>query len=464
MRKTNDIIEDVLAVIEEGLKDDINADALADEFFMSSIHLQRLFKQTFNKPIGAYIRSRKLSSSIMDLLHSGLSVLDIALEYGFSYEQTYIISFRREFGFTPGDLRRNRQLVRTTPPLLPFEQEPVNKNHFLIGNIIKEKYMDGVYFDMIKNNFNIVTPENSLKPVSLTSNRGGAYNWAYADQMVNRALENGIAVHGHVLVWHDWTPAWMANGTKTEAEDNLKNYITDVLTHYHGRIYSWDVVNEAMRDGLSAADSAGDWRKCLRSDVPWHRALGENYIETAFLTAREADPDITLYYNDYGFENPHKAQAVWNMIYDINNRYRRTTGLERNLIEGLGMQAHYQLKSFDENKVRSSLKKFSALNIELSISELDVTANGYEVGEGRDIVMSENDAAQQAMIYKRLFRLYRENAACISRVSMWGIDDHNSWISAGTPCLFDRYLNPKQAFNAVFNPEKHSEKLVCNRL
>ena len=452
MRKPKGILEDALAEIEGRLKDGINADALADEFSISSIHLQRLFRQTFNKPIGAYIRSRKLSSSIMDLMHSGLSVLDIALEYGFSYEQTYIISFRREFGFTPGDLRRNRQLVRTTPPLLPFEQESAYKNHFLIGNIIKEQYMDSVYFDMIKNNFNVVTPENILKPVSLTSNRGGAYNWAYADEMINRALENGIVVHGHVLVWHDLTPVWMAKGTKTEAEENLKNYITDVLTHYHGRIHSWDVVNEAMRDGLSEADASGDWKKCLRSDVPWHRALGGNYIETAFLTAREADPDITLYYNDYDLENPRKAQAVWNMIHDINYRYRRTTGQGRNLIEGLGMQAHYQIKNFNENRVRSSLKKFSALNIELSISELDVTAAGYEVGEGKDIVMSENDAALQAMIYKRLFRFYRENAAYISRVSMWGIDDHNSWISAGTPCLFDRYLNPKQAFNAVFNP------------
>jgi endo-1,4-beta-xylanase len=76
------------------------------------------------------------------------------------------------------------------------------------------------------------------------------------------------------------------------------------------------------------------------------------------------------------------------------------------------------------------------------------------MGEGRDIVMSEYDTAVQAMIYAKLFRIYREYAAYISRVTMWGIDDYNSWLSAGTPCLFDRYLNPKKAYNAVFNPEK----------
>ncbi|WP_461252133.1 endo-1,4-beta-xylanase, partial [Treponema sp. R8-4-B8] len=236
MRKSNDVLEGVLDEIENNLKDDINADILADDFSLSSVHLQRLFKQMFKKSIGTYIRSRKLSASIGDLLYSGLNVQDIALEYGFSYEQAYILSFRREFGFTPGDLRRNRQLVKTTPPLQPYIKRSLYKNDFIVGNIINKKYMDNDYFNFIKNNFNIITPENGLKPISLATNRGGAYNWSYADQMVNRSLENGMPVHGHVLVWHDWTPDWMAKGTKAEAEDNLKNHITDVLEHYHGRI------------------------------------------------------------------------------------------------------------------------------------------------------------------------------------------------------------------------------------
>ena len=453
MRKPNDVMEDVLDKIENNLKDDINADILADEFSLSSIHLQRLFKQTFKMPIGTYIRSRKLSASIGDLLYSGLNVQDIALDYGFSYEQAYILSFRRKFGFTPGDLRRNRHLVRTTPPFQSFGQKSIYKNDFLVGNIINERYMDNVYFDVIKNHFNIITPENDLKPISVTSNRGGAYNWSYADQMVNKSLENGIPVHGHVLVWHDWTPEWMTQGTRAEVEDNLKNYITDVLTHYRGKINSWDVVNEAVRNYLSAED-ATDWKKCLHTDNPWYRALGASYIETAFRAARKADPGITLYYNDNGLDWPNKTKVVWKMINDINNRYKKETGQDRSLIEGLGIQSHHHAKWFNENRVRLSLEKFTALNIEISISELDINIGGDETGCGKDVIMSEYDAAVQAGIYARLFKIYREYASYISRVTMWGIDDNNSWISAGTPCLFDRYLNPKKAFNAVFNPEK----------
>ena len=452
MYKTKDALEGVLDTIENSLKDDINADILADEFFMSSVHLQRLFRQTFKKPIGKYIRSRKLSASIKDLLYSDLNVQDIALDYGFSFEQAYILSFRREFGFTPGDLRRNRQLVKTTPPLQPFGQKSAYKNHFLVGNIINEKYMESVYFDVIKNNFNIITPENNLKPASITSNRGGSYNWSYADKIVNQSLENGMLVHGHVLVWHDWTPEWMTKGTRAEVEDNLKNHITDVLTHYQGKIHSWDVVNEAIRNSLSAQD-AKDWKKCLRTDNPWYRALGASYIETAFRAAREADPDITLYYNDNGLDWPNKTEAVWKMINDINTRYKKSTEQDRNLIEGLGIQSHYEVRWFNENMVRSSLEKLKTLKIEISISELDVNFANYKEGSGKDIIMSEYDAAVQAGIYSRLFKIYREYSSYISRVTMWGVDDHNSWISAGTPCLFDRYLNPKKAFNAVFNPE-----------
>jgi endo-1,4-beta-xylanase len=450
----DNVLEGVIAEIENSLKSDVNADALADEFSLSSIHLQRLFKQTFRKTIGSYIRSRKLSASIGDLLHSSLNVQDIAMEYGFSFEQAYILSFRNEFGFTPGDLRRNRQLVKTTPSLFSFGTKSMYQNYFLVGNIINENYMDETYFDMIKNNFNVITLENNLKPFWLTTNRGGAYNWDYADQMVDRTLENGIPVHGHVLVWHDWTPGWMTKGTRAEVEDNLKNYITDVLTHYQGRIHLWDVVNEAMRDDLSAADVTGGWKKCLRTDSPWYKALGENYVETAFRTAREADPNITLYYNDYSLEHPRKTEAIYRMITDINYCYKRETGQERNLIEGLGIQCHYLIKDFNEYRTRLSLKKFASLGIELAISELDVTDSYNEAGCGKDIVMSEYDAAAQAFVYAKLFNIYREYADYISRVTFWGIDDHNSWLSAGTPCLFDRYLNPKKAFNAVFNPEK----------
>jgi AraC family transcriptional regulator len=121
MNKPYDLFEGVLSEIEKGLKDGINEDILADKFYLSSVHLRRLFKFAFRRTIGAYIRSRKLAASVEDLLLTDMSVLQIAVEYGLEYEQSYIRAFKREFGLTPGELRKTGQILKITPPLQLFD-------------------------------------------------------------------------------------------------------------------------------------------------------------------------------------------------------------------------------------------------------------------------------------------------------------------------------------------------------
>ena len=120
MLKPFDLFEGVLNEIEKGLKEDINEYVLADKYFLSSVHLRRLFKFAFGRTIGAYIRSRKLAASMENLLLTDRNVLDIALEYGLEYEQSYIRAFKREFGLTPGELRKTGQIIKITPPLQLF--------------------------------------------------------------------------------------------------------------------------------------------------------------------------------------------------------------------------------------------------------------------------------------------------------------------------------------------------------
>jgi len=121
MVKPFDLLVNVLSEIEKGLREDINADTLAEKFSLSAIHLRRLFKFAFRTSIGMYIHSRKLAASVGDLLNTALNVLDIALEYGFGYEQSYIRAFKGEFGLTPGELRKTRRIVKITPPLHLFD-------------------------------------------------------------------------------------------------------------------------------------------------------------------------------------------------------------------------------------------------------------------------------------------------------------------------------------------------------
>jgi len=129
MIRTYDFIEKVLIDIEKRIRDDININIIAQKYSLSVRHLQRLFKLAFSQSLGLYIRSRKLAASIDDLLNTDLNVLDIAMDYGFEYEHSYIRAFKNEFGITPGNLRKTRQIIKIKPPLEFYA--PVSKNNKL---------------------------------------------------------------------------------------------------------------------------------------------------------------------------------------------------------------------------------------------------------------------------------------------------------------------------------------------
>jgi len=229
-----------------------------------------------------------------------------------------------------------------------------------------------------------------------------------------------------------------------------------VLAHFKGRVFSWDVVNEAVLSRVSPGTNINDWRRQLRTEESgWYRALGADYIELAFRTARAADPDIKLYYNDYNLNNQRKAQVVANMIKELNDKYR-AEGNTRNLIDGVGMQAHYGL-TVRVDDVRQSIERFIALGLEVSISELDVeirSVGSGSFGTRKDSPATDIEQRQQALVYAQLFNLFKEYKDHIPRVTMWGMDDEMSWKSLGNPCLWDGELRPKQAFWAVAEPNR----------
>lgn len=122
MLRPYDLLESILIEIDNCIRDNINGDVLAEKYNLSERHLRRLFKFAFNQSISNYIRSRKLTVSLDDLLETGSNVLDIALDYGYEYEQSYIMAFKREFGITPGNLRKTGNIVKVKPSLRLFDE------------------------------------------------------------------------------------------------------------------------------------------------------------------------------------------------------------------------------------------------------------------------------------------------------------------------------------------------------
>ena len=140
MLRPYDLLENVLIDVEKGIRvrAGINVGILAKRYSLSYRHIQRIFKTAFKQTLADYIRSRRLVASLDDLLKTDLKLFDIALEYGFGYEQTYIRAFKREYGITPGHLRKSKHFVKTKLLLYLFE-----KNKFPNG-LFTVHFLDGI--------------------------------------------------------------------------------------------------------------------------------------------------------------------------------------------------------------------------------------------------------------------------------------------------------------------------------
>ncbi len=340
------------------------------------------------------------------------------------------------------------------PVLIQTDLKPIKdvyKDDFLIGTAVSMRNLTNNRLDLFKMHFNVATAENAMKPSALQPTKG-LFSFSGADMVVNLVLATGAKMHGHTLVWHQQTPAWMNTSTsaeplgREEALENLRTHIKTVIEHFGNKVISWDVVNEAMSDN---PNNPNDWKASLRK-TPWLAVIGDGYVEQAFLAAREVldahpDWDIKLYYNDYSMDNQNKATAVYNMAKEINDNYKKTHP-GKLLIDGIGMQEHENL-STDPANVENSLKRFISLGVEISISELDIdsTINGKYT--------KESDNAE-AYLYAKLFKIFKAHAANISRVTFWGMDDGTSWINSSGPLPFDERLKAKPAYYGVTEPDR----------
>lgn len=330
----------------------------------------------------------------------------------------------------------------------------VYADYFLIGNAVGDADFDGYRLDLLKRHHNVVTAENAMKPdYAYNSNR--EFDFAAEDALMAKIEEHELLLHGHVLVWHQQSPLWLSTGAdntpldRAEALANMRSHIETVMEYFGERTISWDVVNEAISDN---PPNPADWRASLRNS-PWKAAIGDDYVEQAFLIAKEVIKghgwDIKLYYNDYNEDNQNKATAIANMVEEINARYAEANDGEL-LIDGIGMQAHYNLNTRPDN-VEASLQRFIALGVEVSITELDITA-------GSNFVLTEAEAKAQGYLYAQLMKLFKQYADHIARVTFWGSNDASSWRDSQNPLLFDGELQAKPAYYAVIDPDTFIEQ------
>jgi len=282
---------------------------------------------------------------------------------------------------------------------------------------------DAQYEQAVGSEFNSVTPENVMKWSEVEPTQG-TYNWAPADQLISYARKHGQLVRGHTLVWHSQLPSWVneTNFTPAQLRSLLRKHIFDEVGHFKGKIWAWDVVNEAYNDDGTLRDTI------------WLRNLGPGYIADAFRWAHQADPNAILFLNDYNSEwiSP-KTDAYYALIKDL-----RRQGVP---VQGFGMQGHLALQYGLPDTVLQNARRFDALGIKTAYTEVDI----------RMILPVDNIKVQaQAEGFATLLRACLLVRHCIS-YTVWGFTDKYSWVpgvfpTEGSATPFDEQFQPKPAY------------------
>jgi endo-1,4-beta-xylanase len=313
---------------------------------------------------------------------------------------------------------------------------------------------EATYTQISSTQFSVVTPENVMKWDALEPTRG-TYNWGPAETFVKFARDNHQLIRGHVLAWHNQLPTWLTDGvadgsiSKAELRDLLKKHITDVLHHFKGQIWQWDVVNEAVNDPWASPGGVIGYKGF------WYQNLGEGFIADAFRWARAADPKALLFYNDYNLDgfgdrsNKDKVQFVYDMVKAL-----RAQGVP---IDGVGSQGHLSTRygNYTARQVAEVLNAFGRLGLVTAITEVDVRSIVPANPTSDDLNKIQQASANN---YGALLQGCLGSPRCIS-FTVWGIDDKHNWTNGvdfgsgvgaeALAAIYDANYQPKRALDTL---------------
>lgn len=328
------------------------------------------------------------------------------------------------------------------------------KDHFLIGTAMNQQQIAGIDTTAIKiitTQFNSIVAENAMKSMYLQP-KEGQFIFDQSDRFVDFGIKNDLKIIGHTLIWHSQAPDWffkdsLGNDIGREALiSRMEKHIKTVVGRYRGKIYGWDVVNEAFNDD-------GTWRRSKFFEI-----IGEEFFSLAFKFAHEADPEAQLYYNDYNTALTAKRDGIAEKILKL-----KKMGLR---IDGIGMQQHNSLTFPSIEEIEKSINKFFGLGLKVMITELEVSVLPWaDSGPTAEITSTEayrkkldpyKDGLPDEINkelgdrYLSLFNLYLKHKEKIGRVTLWGVSDKDSWLNnfpikgrKNYPLFFDRDYMPK---------------------
>ena len=301
------------------------------------------------------------------------------------------------------------------------------------------------YRRLLMSEFASITVENMLKMNNVHPELD-RFDYRRADEIVLFAQQAKLRVHGHTLVWHEAIPAWLKSfsGDSLAWEALFKTHIQTVAARYKGQLAGWDVVNEAIgNDGNTRNDNTDQ-------GSIWRQKLGPDYVARAFQYAKQADPAVLLFYNDYGQEsNPKKQAAILKMVAELR---------QRNIpIDGLGLQMHININTPDAG-IRSVMEQYAQTGLLVHLSELDIALNPTN---GPLAKPTEAQLAAQKQKYWMVVNTYRTVVPKAQQygITQWNVSDADSWVRTylkknDFPLPFDLDYQRKPAYDGIMEALK----------
>ena len=330
------------------------------------------------------------------------------------------------------------------------------KDYFKIGVAVNRRNLDhSNEMEIVKANYNSVTCENEMKPISVHP-KEGVWTFGAADSIADFCRKNGIKMRGHCLAWHNQFCDWMLvdkKGKPVKKEvfyKRLQEHITTVVNRYKDVVYGWDVVNEAIVDGPKFGRFGKEVNPYRQSKL--YELCGDEFIAKAFEFARAADPNAILFYNDYNAADPAKCERIYNMVKKMKD-----AGVP---IDAIGMQGHYNIFGPSMEDIDAAINKYSELVKTIHITELDIRANeqmgGQLIFSTEGMKIDQHVEAMHIDQYVKLFRLLRKHKDVVKCVTFWNVSDRDSWVGVRNyPLLFDAKAQPKKSYYEVrdFDPK-----------
>jgi endo-1,4-beta-xylanase len=311
-------------------------------------------------------------------------------------------------------------------------------------------FANPTYARLLERECGLLVPENELK---WQWSRPGPdkFDLRQMDAIADYADKHGFALRGHTLFWTPtkWYPKWLERthfGSAGEAERLLTTHVQTVCRRYGKRIYSYDVVNEAVQPETGAI-----------RDTNVTRALGgEHFLDLMYHTARAEAPHAELVYNDYmSWERNDEDETHIRGVLKLLEGFRK----RGTPVDALGVQSHIRLLKADPVAavVRESqgpwgrfLDEVVGMGYKLVITEFDVNDRMAPA----NVAKRDRMVADYARAYLDVMLSYKQ----LRDILCWGMCDRYSWLEGfdprkdklpkrGTP--YDRHFRPKPLREAI---------------